>query len=303
MLFSYWLLSFSTKKTFSLQAKNEILFFKSIIIRLSDEPGGEFHFTAFFFLFKRKEEFQFEQLGDFLWWQSQKSRRGASISILATPDDRIFCACSLLCFSFIPSLSLSLPHMHARPHTHTLWKLKLSCESARVRAFVHAHTLTHTHMQRAVLQMDGHRMFFFVNGVFCFFYLRPKQSIPVYTEGREREKKGRERGEKKRRGIEGEIGKNIQRSLCFAKEKVLIQVLVWPHCSAIKLSYHHGDGTRPAGSEVPKEMHKRDICFFAPISYPRCWNLLLWECALPSTEQWVWDDAELKEWSFQWCSL
>lgn len=74
--------------------------------------------------------------------------------------------------------------------------------------------------------MDGHRVVF-VNGAFCFFYLSSQQSIPVYTEGREIER--RKEGKRKRKGEE-ERGKekegdqeNIQRSFC--QTKVLIEFL------------------------------------------------------------------------------
>lgn len=74
--------------------------------------------------------------------------------------------------------------------------------------------------------MDGHRVVF-VNGAFCFFYLSSQQSIPVYTEGREIER--RKEGERKRKGEEGR-GKekegdqeNIHRSFC--QTKVLIEFL------------------------------------------------------------------------------
>lgn len=64
--------------------------------------------------------------------------------------------------------------------------------------------------------MDGHRIVF-VNGVFCFFYLRLKQSIPVYTEGREKEGEGKRKGEKEReRGADQEKHSAL---LCLAEKK------------------------------------------------------------------------------------
>lgn len=76
----------------------------------------------------------------------------------------------------------------------------------------HIHTHVHTFTGQSYRWMDTE--WFFVNGVFCFFYLGTKQSIPVYTEEREKE------GERKRREEEedrGEMRKNIQRSPCLAE--------------------------------------------------------------------------------------
>lgn len=88
-------------------------------------------------------------------------------------------------------------------------------------AYVYAHTLTHTHtlIRRAVIQMDGHRIVFLSMVSFVSF-ISGRNKAFLCTRWGERKKRGRERGEKKRRRIEGEIRKNIQRSLCFAKESL-----------------------------------------------------------------------------------
>lgn len=69
--------------------------------------------------------------------------------------------------------------------------------------------------------MDGHRVVF-VNGAFCFFYLSSQQSIPVYTEGREieRRKEGRrEKEERRRRERKRERGRSGKHPLLFLSDK------------------------------------------------------------------------------------